>query len=483
MNPNDPQQSSPAVQPTVPAGPAGQPYVGGYGTPPVAPLQPAQSAIKPGRAGWGKRKLWIGLAAVLVVVGAACGYAFGFYLPNTPSSIYSSSLQNSGKALDQLVQYSRSQTSANYTGAAFDGVLHVKSPSGSFDINLNGAGDDKNASVSVNADILGQKASAELRAVTASGNTSPDLYLQVNGIKQYLDANGLTALDGLDGKWISVDHTLLDTYAASVAKSFSAGTVTTDSASAPTYAQIQDAVAKVQAVNKQYLFTEDQKTAVLANQKFLGQVTRNGHTLDHYRVGFSKGHLLAYVKAQEAALDSSKLNNWSKQANGGKSLSKAMDFSSLEGSIKNAKSDYTFELWADAKTKLVSELSFADPSSNMVMTLAQGYTGGSQYPFSMTINGKDGGDTINAAINLSVDTQTNKVTGGFTYSSQGADGTSSIDASLHITPGNTAVRVTAPQGATSITDLLNSYGLGDLIGNSGSGSGTPSDLSQLLQMQ
>src|SRR5207248_875277 len=91
-------------------------------------------------------------------------------------------------------------------------------------------------------------------------------------------------------------------------------------------------------------------------------------------------------------------------------LSQVSDFDSLKSSIKNAKANYTFELWADAKTKLISKVAFTDPSNkSSVFTLSQNYSSGNQYPFSLHITGKDsGGNPEDMTLGLSVDTKTNK---------------------------------------------------------------------------
>jgi hypothetical protein len=234
-------------------------------------------------------------------------------------------------------------------------------------------------------------------------------------------------------------------------------------------------------VNKQYLFTQDPAKAVLANEKFLGKDSSGGRNLDHYIVGYNKAHLEAYVAALGGALDTSSLNAWSKQVYG-KNLSQEIDITSLETTVRNAKSDYTFDLWADTATKLVSKLVFTDPATKYVMTLSQGYTGGSQFPLGLRLAGKSStGEVEDTQVNLTMDTKTNNVAVSLAGSTQSSAGTTTVSGNLTATPGKTAVKVSAPAGAKSVVDILNSLGLGSLL-SGGNGATADGSLSpQVLQ--
>jgi len=425
--------------------------------PPMAemPLQPGKS----------KKLLVRALVAVVGVLLLGAAYVFAFYLPNTPSHVYSASLANSGIALDKLIDYSKVQAHANYKSVSLDGTVHVKSPSGSYDVTLSGAANKGgNADLHFNEDALGEKFSTDVLSILPSGDTTPDIYVKVTGVKHFLDGIGLNSLDYLDGQWIVIDHTLIDTYISNLKKSV--GSSNSSNTTVPTYDEVQDALSKAQAVNKQYIFTTDSSRAVLTNEKFIGRETVSGRAVDHYKVGYNKAHLEAYVSALASALDSSKLNGWSKNVNGGKSLSDSMGFSPLEKSVKNANGSYTFDMWADTKTKLISKLTFTDPSDkSSIFTVTQGYNGGSKYPFGLSVSGKDSttNDPQTVTLNATLDTSTNKLSATFSSSSTASDGTTTSTGNFNLTPNNNTVNVTAPAKAKSLTDLLISLGLGDLV--------------------
>jgi hypothetical protein len=397
---------------------------------------------------------------LLVILLLAAGYVFAFYLPNTPSHLYGDALTNSGKAVDKLIDYSKQESEANYKSWSFSGAVHVKSSSGSYDVNLAGTlGKNMDGSLQSNIDALGEKVNVNVRSVVASGNTTPDVYFQVTGIKQLLDGFGLKQYDSLDGKWIVVDHTLLETYESAAKHAAGGGSGANIT---PTNAEVQNALDKAQAVNKQYIFTTNGSTAVLTNEKYLGKTTLNGQAADHFQVGYNKAHLEAYVMALGKALDSSQLNHWSTTADK-KSLSQLLNISSLQQSVKRANTKYTFDMWVDTKTPLVSKVSFTDPyKSSSVFSIAQNYTGGSTYPFVMTYNGKDGTNPDKGTLNLTLNTRTHQTAFALADNEQSSSGNTTSTANFTLTPSNKSVTVTAPKGAESIDKLLISLDLGGL---------------------
>lgn len=420
-----------------------------------------------------KKPLLVSGIAVIAAVLIGGGLVFGLYLPNTPDNVYGSGLDNTGKALDTLVAYTKSQENVDYKSFDFDGTLKVASPGASFDFDSNGSIDDGgNATATMALDLMGNKGSADIRSVVAKGNTSPDVYFKVDGVKSYLDSNGLGSLDSLDGQWISIDHTLLDTYASQL-KGMTPGGVSPETT--PSYAQVLDAETKVQAVNRQYIFTTNASTAVLANEKYVGQTKANGRTSNHYQVGYNRDHLEAYAKALAAALDASKLNDWSKQANKGRNLSDVTDLSTMESDTKTARADYTFDLWVDTGTKLVSKVSFTDPeSASETFAVALNYTGGDDYPLVITFNGKDdNGNPQQFTFGASVNMKTNKANLNMNGSTKDSSGTTTIALNMNATPSKQDITVSAPTGAKSVNEILNELGLGGLSAGGSGSSDTP----------
>lgn len=457
----DPGPVPPATNLYFPTQTAG-PTVGGVGAPVSGggfggPSGPTVGTV-PASASKPKKPLIFGGIAVGLLALVGIVYVFAFYLPNTPANVYSASLRNSGKALDALITYSKTQEHTQYTSSSFTGGLQAKSPGASYDVNLTGAVDkNANGNIQLNADVMGEKLAANIVSVKAVNDSSPDIYVQLSGIKSELDSVGLNKYDYLDGQWIVIDHTLVDSYLSALSSGGNSSKTT-----APTYAEVEDAIARVQAVNKQYLFTTNSKTAVLTNEKYIATEKNGGKTFDHYKVGYNKAHLSAYVGAVGSALDASQLNSWYKGVSGGKNLSQGMNVSSLQSKVNSASGNYTFDMWADKKTKLVSKVSLADPSDKTnIISVSQGYDGGTTFPFSIGFTGKDSstGDPQAANLNITLDTKTNKTELTFTSNTQSTDGITNISGNVSFTPSNNAVKAVAPKNATSLTNLLVSLGL------------------------
>lgn len=406
-----------------------------------------------------KLPLIAGIVALVLVVGG--GYTFGLYLPAQPNNVYKAGLSRSGKAADALVKYGTSQQSLlQKQGAKFDITTNVKSSGGSFDLAAKGAYDmNANVDAQITADVMGSKLSANIRSISSGKGATPDLYLQVNGAASLLKSTGFNGLSSLDGQWISIDHTLLDSYKSELSKN-----ITADTTKQPTRAQVTDAITKVQAVNKQYLFTTDSTKAVLKDPKFVAKEQLSGHQAYHYTVGYDKAHLASYLQAVANAIDTSSLGPWIKSTNDGKALGDSQSFKDSITQINKANANYTFGLWVDAKTKLIAQLKFADPkdAANTV-AISQQYTGGTKYPFTLDFASKADQETSSGHIGFTLDTRTNAVT----FDGKGSLGsTGSFTFSGSLQPTSEAVKPQVPTGAKPITDVINQLSTSGVLGAS-----------------
>lgn len=450
--------SSPAPMPLAPENPTA-PALGQVVSPAAFDGVAQPGAVVSGGSGKAPRKRkWLlpVVIAVVLLLLLGGGYLFAFYLPNQPGAVYATSLTRTGEGVDAITNYSNEVSKKGYKSTSFTGTI-TSTGDVSFDGSLNGSADvNGNGSLNLTADVVGEKMNANIDSVHVANSKTPDIYVQLTGIKKELDGLGLNALDTLDGKWIAIDHTLINTYVAQVNKQASG---LTSGSVMPTTAQVQDAVNKMQAVNKQYIFTTDATKAVLANEKFIGKETKDGRLTYHYTVSYNKTHLKSYVSALGTALDSSSLNSWVKATNSGKSLSQTIDINSLEKSVSNAKPGYSFDLWVDAKTKLVHAVSFADPNEKgAYFTISQNYTGGTTYPFAIHSYGKDTatGKMETSSVDVAIDTKTDAYKGSLTDD----EGKSMhIAANFTLTPSKNTVSVKAPAGAEPVINLLAQLGL------------------------
>lgn len=451
-NPTDTPPAAPPAQPVVPSGPApvtGQPVVNG-----VHGAVPEAGAFVQKRSG--KPRWFLPAVAAAVVLLLAGGFTFGYYLPNQPNAVFSKALSNSGKAVDKLVSYGTDSKNDDFVAADFDGTLKVASPDASVDVTISGEVDkDANGSLKIDANAAGEKFNAEIRSIHVAGNSNPDVYVKIAGIKPLLDSVGYEMFDSLDGQWVSIDHTLLDSYTSSLE--------TVNTSEEPTTAQINDAVVKVQQVNKDYLFTTDSDKAVLTNKKFVGKETVDGLKTNHYKVGYDKAHLKAYTEALKKAIDSSKLNDWSKKVNDGKSLSEVADFDSIIKSAEEGSGNGQVDLYVDLDTKLIHSIVFpmSDSTSKGTFTIAQNYKGGDEYPFSIAVANSSSSEKTTAKFDLNWNSKTNKTTVGIDAKVVSDSGSTTVKGNFNVTENKNKVTVTAPTGSKTITEIMNELGLGD----------------------
>ncbi len=392
-----------------------------------------------------KRWLMPTLVALIVLIALGGGYVFALYLPNQPGAVFSRSLKNTADGYDDLVSYEQAQANQHYKGSATNGTLKVSgqdfSADGDFSFNTSG----NTVAGTANLDLAGEKLSANIRGLVTSGQTLPDTYVQLNGVKPMLDALGMSKYDNLDGQWIAIDHTLLQSLSNNTKM---------NPVSAPTAAQIQDALAKAGTVNRNYLLSTKSDKAILTNKKYLGKSKQDGRDVYGYTVGYSKAHLKAYVTALGQALDSSSLNAWVKQASG-KSISAMLQPSRVDSLDGN----YTFTMYVDAKTKLPHAVRFPDASvTSNYLQLGLNYTGGKSYPFTLRLQTSSGDAPVLLTATATLDTATNKlnVAASLDISSSSP---LKMDATFTTVPSNQPVHVTAPSGAVPITQVLAQLGL------------------------
>lgn len=419
----------------------------------VAPVPDTTGVVVPPVTVGGKgKKKWL----IPVVVGGliallAGGYVLGVYLPNRPENAYKLGLKLTGIATDRVIDYQKTRKA--YPSGTLDATATVKQAGGSFDMTLKGESSETQATMTADANIAGQKINVDLRAVDVEKSENPDIYFKATGVAPFLQQISTDPkLAQLDGKWIAVDHTLFDTYQKQLESQSGA-----QLQKMPTKEQITDALTKAQAVNKEYIYTTNKDKAVLIYKEYVGKATRNSRQAFHYKTSYDKAHLKAYVKALGAALDSSKLNDWSKDQADGKKLSALLRVSDIQSSIDKLKDGETFDLFIDQGTKLVQSVVFKSTGSEAgTFTIAQNYTGGDKYPFELSAEQTSGGST-KAVIGMTLDTKTDKTLFNVKFD-MGSGGTT-LDMNGTFVPSNKKVTVEVPTGAIPFMQVMQQFGV------------------------
>lgn len=428
---------------------------------PLVPSEPPKS---------GKKK-WLmpSVIGAVIIIILALLWLFLLYLPNTPGAVYSASLTRTGEAVDKLIAYGENDNKAsNYQSAAVAGSVQVNGKNYTFSSNLNGDY-DKNGNTTTNLRVDAKtqgdtnshiKARLSLLTLKTQGEGYPDVYFKLTGIDSILSAlgaSGSSPLGSFDGKWILISHDLIKKYLNQYSGQSSSSQNRTK---APTKAQIYDAINKVQAVNKQYIFTDNQTTAVLVKKSYIGAETKYGRSVYHYKMGYDKAHLLAYVGAVGQALDSSSLNDWSQKAYK-KDLSQELNINNIKQQIqKKANANYTFDMWADRKTKLIEAVQFdVNRKDNTSVTFAQTYSGGNDYPFIVAASGNSNGDESSGMAKIDLNGANHTATFTFNLNDNNHGNKTTASGNFSIMPSSSHVKVTTPKNAEPLEEVLQQIGI------------------------
>lgn len=456
-----PSSNLPVADPTPSAPATATPgiVIGSAGSSPVTMSPTGQVMFDGGRNGH-RSKMKFTLAAattVVVLLVGTGGYVFGYAIPNKPENIWKTALTRTGKGYDGLVTYASTDTKVkDWTGHLSYQMKGSAASDGSFDAKFN----DKAAQLTGSISAAGMKVGLDVRAIPSTG-TNPDLYIKASGIQGLGGLLGegnpqLTqTLNSINNQWYVVDHSLFDQLSQTSA---SKDQITTQ--------DITDLAKAIGKTNKQYIFTDDTtKQAVVMKEK-LGHETRDGRSVYHFKAGFDKANLKAYLSAVCGNFKASKLG---KQYDPSGSF---IDCTEATKSVDNLKDSDTADVWVDMKTKLVHSVQIVDSSdSKNTVEIAQNYTGGTEFPFKITVSDQNGSSM---QIGLSVNTKTNVSSFNLAADSGTGTGTGKTTVSINgsVQPSSTPTKVETPANAKSIIELANDLGIGSFF--SGASSATES---------
>lgn len=396
-----------------------------------------------------KKRLFVSGLAVFLLLALGASYVFAFYIPNRPENIWKSSLVNTGKAYDMLSEYATKNKDAK--GIKVEGSYKLK---GAFvsDGSLSGQSVGQDGQVSGSFSAAGLKLGFDVRTFKSSSQT-PDLYFKLTGLQGLGGLFGggsaelTSVINSINNQWFLVDHSLFEQFNTSASETQF------------TKADADNFLKAIGTPSKDYLFTADPDKAVLVVKDTVGTEKKDGRNTYHYKVAYDNAHLGAYLKALCTGLSKDKI---------GKLVSSSQfgDCNQLAKEAASTKNTDTADVWVDKHTKLIHVVRFSDPkNASNYAEVGQDYQGGDTFPFSLKVNNKAGTTTTTATITGTLDIKANtlSIKGSFsTGGSQGENGTFS----LNITPSNeTTLKVDKPANAKTIIQLLDSLGLGSVLGS------------------
>lgn len=467
MEPPGEEPAPAPVQPTTPtptSNPAQmpafmQPQIPNSISPPAPPNtfnpQPLVVGSPPSKkSSWLPRKpVPIMLLVILFLLGGSAGAYFGYYVPNKPENIWKTALTNTGKGYDKLSQYAENQFKSNSSGVKLSGGFKIKGEIAA-DGTFSGSSDSDNGEFTASLSATGVKVNLDTRVIKSAGNT-PDIYFKLDGLQgignlfggadqQYVDA-----LNGLNGKWYFVDHTLFDQFAQGVNTSMQ---VTPD--------DVHSVLKAIGDASKQNIFTSDQSKMAFTVKRNVGKETQDNRKVYHYVAAVNKANLKSYVNTLCGNLKNSNLKKFFN--NDPKQLSSDLGCDTASKSVDNFDANRTADVWVDMRTKLIHKIRFTDQNNkDNYFDVGQDYQGGDKFPFRLGFHSKDSGLTTDGSVNITLDTKANSLAIDGAAQDSGSDNFGG-SFNLTVSPNNTKVNVQKPANAKTLIELLNDLGFGDI---------------------
>ncbi len=460
-----PQVISPDATPQPAAAPVQPQATPAFGyTPPVTtPAQPVMSFNSQKKS---KKPLGLiagGIAAVLLL---SSGVVFGYVLPNRPENVWSTGMNRSGKALEKLVstatekttidKFTKSQVTASLTadmGAEkFSGTLTSKYDETGANGNLvikakNTAGEEKEISLDAISKVI-------------KDSTYPTAYIRFKGLSDLgLDAFA-PGIGAFENKWITIDEDYFKNLG------LEDGDTPKSQASADDYAKLANAAMEV---TNEYIFTAAEDKAVFTRKSFVAKEKVDDVSAFHYTVGVQVDHLADYCKAlvtkEMGMAEFKKLPLYNADTFEEDKKSALKDCDDIKTDNDNL-ADETFDMWIDAKYKLVYKIRLTDKDTkDSYVDIGQLYRGGDDVNLFMKNHDKDVDASVVFKTNIktsltSLDVNIKGKTSGEDYD---------VTINLAAKPYTGEVDTKAPDGAIKIQDVLNQLGLnGGSFGGSSS---------------
>ena len=398
----------------------------------------------------GRLKFIVVVGILLVILFGGIAYAYlGYYM--SPTTIWDDSLSNASSSYNRLVNYLNAQPIKHYSGVDAKGSFSVQSGSNHYNGSLDIESYRKTSTASLKLDLGVGSLDVEERSLPVVGASSPNVYLQVNGVNQlgpYTDGYA-PLLDKINGQWVEIDHNLISDIASQVSKNRS-------SKSLFTWSDISSYLVTTEQINKQYLFSTNKSDAVLTVIKNYGQQTVKGINTEHYLVGFNKPNTKSYLYALCNAFVNSAIGSYIKQNVSALVQLNSSTCQNVEDSANTLNSSDTIQVWDNTSTRMPYMIRINGHGNFAANYVAMGlsYNGGNSYPFFIQGLNKINTTTINYSINATLNTANN--TFNTTISATYSNGSKvNFNANFIFQPTNRVISVQVPSSSVPLPTVLN----------------------------
>lgn len=410
-----------------------------------------QEIAAPTRRKWLGKRVVIPVAAVFVLLGGSAAAYLGYYVPNKPENVWKTALSRTGKGYQKLSDYIVGYGKTASKGETYSGSLKF---SGGFtaDGSFQGTSDGANSQTAGSFSTSGINAKFDLRTIQSPAG-SPDVYFKLDGLQGLGDLLGggdptyTSLINGINGNWYFVDHSLINQYASQA--SGSDNLTSTD---------LKNFLNAIYTPTNSFVFNADPTKAVLVVKQTIGKEKQDSRNVIHYKVGVNKDNLKDY---NNALCDSMSNNKIFKLLSGSdpSALASCKDTSDID----RIKDSDTADIWVDTHTKLIHRVRFTLDSgaTKSNLDIGQDFQGGDEMPFFLDYkqSGQDSTVTIHADLKLNTSTNKLSIDGTFNATGRTASDKENGEIKFNLQPRGGNLKVENPANAKNVIQLLNDLGI------------------------
>lgn len=414
-----------------------------------------------------RKKLLVTSLLSILVIGGLAGYVFGLYIPSKPENMYSKAMDRSGQALDKvMIKVTDKAELDRYKKGQYDGSLKVNFDpfkiDGKMALKYDNSRLDFNGEAKVSEDGQTEKTyKTQFLTELKDGSTYPDIYFIITGIKDLGLESFAPGIEKLDQTWIKVDEAYIKDLIESLQSTVSSGGDTDDTSKPPelTNDDVSELSKVFSGVVKEYVLTDDTTKSILVNKQFVGKEKSDGLNTYHYVIGINKDNYeKACIESANRLFDTSAYKKLTESTEEDIKTTKEDAKKGCEESKKEIKDDETFDMWIDAKYKLIYKIrDYDDENKDDYVEIGQKYKGGDDLHFFVNYEGKK--DKFSGKFTLDMNTKTLVSRAKIDVKSDGEDGAGTFELTVDGKPLDGDITIEKPSNPKSIQQVIEELGL------------------------
>lgn len=404
-----------------------------------------------------KKRILIATGTTIAVFALASAAVFGLYLPNTEANVWNTGLNRTGKAMNELVvSATEKEQLQSYKSSEIGGNIEAKFGGGSYSGDFTAKFDDKTTDGGINIAIDSEeseeiKLGANILSEISGDNTYPDIFFQLNGIKDLGLDMMLPGISEYDGKWISADAKYIESLTSEYTE--------TEDTKEPevTAEEIAELARAVSLTTQDYVFTTNPDKAVFKKKEFVGKEQVDNIDAYHYKVTVNTNNAKAYCGALVDTVQATKV--YKKFVTDETEVKKDKESAikecnkTVDDSIKSTD---TFDLWIDKKYKLIHKFRVYSKDNKQAYTdIGQTYKGGDE--LSLFVKYVDDKSKTTGTFTLDTNIKTNATKALIDVAGGDGDNAYSVKVTMQAKSLSGDVKIEKPTNTISLEEVIKKF--------------------------